>query len=117
MADSAAKLAGVPLKTMKARLPIAGPDLSRIESAGRLVQQALIRSGISQKDAAIQMGVNDGQFARQLAGQEHLSWQRLNRLSDRFFLELLIVLAEDRGIAAVKTLIEIDRKFKDEKSG
>lgn len=106
-----AALDAVPRKSLKARLPEDGPDLKRIKDAGKLISTALERAGISQKEAAIDMGLSEAQLSMQLDGVpgNHLSWQRLNRLSDVFFLELLIVLAEHRGIARVRTQIEWER--------
>lgn len=103
-------LPAVPLKTLKARLPGGEGALNPIETAGETVQKALVRAGISQKEAALTMDVNEGQLTRQLRGQEHLSWQRLFLLPDKFFRELLIVLAEHRGIASVRTQIEFERR-------
>lgn len=100
----------VPLKTLKAGLLRGETALNSIENAGDMVQRALIRSGISQKEAALTMDINEGQLTRQLRGQEHLSWQRLFLLPDKFFLELLIVIAETRGIASVRTQIEFERR-------
>jgi hypothetical protein len=100
----------VPLKTLKVGLAKGETVLNSIESAGDTVQKALIRSGISQKEAALTMDINEGQLTRQLRGQEHLSWQRLFMLPDKFFLELLIILAEHRGIASVRTRIEFERR-------
>jgi hypothetical protein len=78
-------------------------------SPAALISQALSRANLSQKEAAITMGISESLLARQLKDIEHLSWQRLFQLPDAFFLELLIVLAETRGIASVKTQIEFER--------
>lgn len=106
----AKSLDGLHLKTAKASLREPEPDLNRLKDAGALIQLALKRAGIQEKTAASLMGISGPQFSAQLAGKEHLSWQRLQRLSDAFFLELLIVLAEHRGIARVRTQIEMERK-------
>jgi len=75
-----------------------------------LIGLALQRANLSQKEAALTMGISESLLARQLKGHEHLSWQRLCQLPDAFFLELLIVLAAHRGIASVRTQIEFERK-------
>jgi hypothetical protein len=75
-----------------------------------LISLALSRAGLSQKEAALTMGISESLLARQLKGDEHLSWQRLCSLPDAFFYELLIVLAEWRGIARVQTQIQMERR-------
>lgn len=74
--------------------------------AGDLISTALSRSRIAQKEAAFVMGISEPLLAAQLQGHKHLSWQRLFRLPDRFFLELLFVIAECRGVATVRRAIE-----------
>lgn len=98
---STAALESLQLKPLKALLPEDGPDLKKVREAGLLVKTALDRAEISQKEAAITMGLTEAQLSMQLSGVpgNHLSWQRLQKLSDAFFVELLIVLAEYRGIA------------------
>lgn len=111
-ANSSARLGDVHPKTVKATLSGSAPHLERIKEAGSLVKTALVRSGVQQKVAASLMGLSDAQLSAQLAGKEgeHLSWQRLQALPDAFFLELLILLAEHRGIARVRMQIELERK-------
>ena len=104
------RLADVPLKTLKARLPADEADLKPLEDPGGAIQKALARAGISQKEAALTMAINEGQLTRQLKGQEHLSWQRLFKLPDAFWCELLVVLAEMRGLATVRTQIQWRRR-------
>lgn len=107
-----ARLDGVPLKNLKASVRTTEPDLKRVKGAGALVKLALVRAGISQKQAALDMGLSDAQLSAQLADKEgeHLSWQRLQALPDAFFLELLILLAEHRGIARVRMTMDLERK-------
>ena len=100
------RLSAVPLKTLKVGLVGGEGGLNLVESAGQAVSVALARAGISQKAAALEMDINEGQFTRQLRGQEHLSWQRLFRLSDAFWLELVFVVAEMRGVARVRRTLE-----------
>ena len=110
MSKLTAALDGVPRKTLKSELQTGEAALNPIESPGMIVQKALFRAGISQKSAAITMELGEGQFTRQLQGLEHLSWQRLYRLSDGFWLELLILVAETRGVARVRTQIDFERR-------
>lgn len=74
-----------------------------------LISRALMRAGLSQKEAALTMGISESLFARQLKGVEHLSWQRLSLLPDAFWLELLFVVAESRGVARVRRVLEEER--------
>jgi len=110
LTKSAADLAGIPLKTLKVGLRPQAGALNSVECAGQLIRTAFARAGISQKEAAITMALNEGQLTRQLQDIEHLSWQRLFRLPDSFFVELLIVIAESRGLAVVRTSIAFRRR-------
>lgn len=106
------RLDGVHPKTVKAGLSTREPRLDRVKEAGQLVKTALVKAGIQQKAAAGLMGLSDAQFSAQLAGKEgeHLSWHRLQALPDAFFFELLILLAETRGIARVQMQLNLERK-------
>lgn len=97
------------LQSVSGRTHTAKASLQKVSSSS-LIGLALSRSALSQKEAALTMGISESLLARQLRGDEHLSWQRLFLLPDKFFLELLIVLAEHRGIASVRTQIEFERK-------
>ena len=61
-----------------------------------LVSSALGRAGISQKAAAIDMGIDPGLLSAQLTpgSGKHLSWLRLGKLSSAFWNELIPMLAE-----------------------
>lgn len=80
---------------------------------GALVLECLAIAGISQKAAAITMGIGEGQFSRQVHGRgEHLSTQRLLRLPRTFWLVFLPKLADRFGlqvIAADVTAIAVAR--------
>lgn len=103
------RLDGVPLKPLKASLPTSDEALNLLEhGAADAILTALTRAGMSQKEAAITMDISEQQFTRQLRGQEHVSWQRLFRLSDRFWRELVIVLAEMKRIARVRRRLVFD---------
>lgn len=104
------RLADVPLKPAKAGLVNPDRSLNRLKDAGALIQLALRKAGIQDKVAASVMGISGPQFSAQIAGREHLSWQRLCELPDSFFVELLILLAEKRGIARVRMQLELERK-------
>lgn len=110
MSKTTAALDAVPRKTLKSELRSGEATLNPIESPGMVVQKALFRAGISQKAAALTMELGEGQFTRQLQGLEHLSWQRLCRLPDVFWLELMILICETRGVARVRTQIDFERR-------
>jgi hypothetical protein len=101
--------AAAELQTLSGRTHTAKAVLQKVSSSA-LIGLALSRANLSQKEAACEMGISESLLARQLRGDEHLSWQRLFLLPDKFFLELLIVIAETRGIASVRTQIEFERR-------
>ena len=101
MAENVAARADVsPRKTLDAARPRGGA-LNSVEDVGAVVVAALDRSDISQKEAALTMGLADAQFTRQLQGKEHLSLRRLWLLPNRFWRELLMLVAERRQVARV----------------
>ena len=100
------KLAAVNFKPLKASLEQGEGVLQVTEGQARLIAKALERADLTVKAAAAEMGISESLLARQLRSVEHLSWQRLSLLPDRFFVELLPLIAETRGIAVVKTQIE-----------
>lgn len=104
------RLNGVNCRSLKCGLPTGETLLQLTEPHARVIAKALDRSDLTVKAAASEMGISESLLARQLKGLEHLSWQRLNLLPDRFFCELLILLAETRGIATVRTQIQLERK-------
>lgn len=108
----AQRLAAVKVQTLKARLPEDGPNLQKVKDAGQFVSVALQLAWMSQKEAAFHMGLQETQLAAQIANKpgNHLSWHRLCLLPDAFFLELLIVIAEARGVARVRLTLEAERR-------
>lgn len=57
------------------------------------ISLALDRAGISHKEAAILMGIDPAQWSRQLHGDGHISFQRLQKLPASFWREFLPLLA------------------------
>jgi hypothetical protein len=89
-----------------------------------LVQRAVERS-VGHKAAALDAGMDKGQWSRQLAGDGHLSIRRLGLLPQEFWLELIDELrahfkldndrerlerAFDGVFSALKTIQDISRK-------
>lgn len=106
----ASRLDGVNCKPLKCPPRTGETFLQLTEASAQLIARALDRAGLTVKAAASDMGISESLLARQLKGMEHLSWQRLNLLPDRFFFELLILIAQTRGIATVRTQIEMEQK-------
>jgi hypothetical protein len=73
-----------------------------------LVGKALGRAGLSQKQAASDLGINESQMSRQLAGVEHLSVWRLHGLPREFFLEWILLLVDFYELSLAGT--EQDRR-------
>jgi hypothetical protein len=89
-------------KSLKAALTREPEPLNCLEApAAAAIVTALERAGLSQKAAAIEMGISEAQFTRQLRGQEHVSWQRLFKLPVAFWRELIVVMAEVKQLARV----------------
>jgi hypothetical protein len=63
-----------------------------------LVVRALSRAECSQKHAASDLGISEGQFSRQLAGTEHLSFWRMLSLPASFWAELIPLIVEFHGL-------------------
>lgn len=95
----ASRLDGVNCKPLKCPPRTGETFLQLTEASAQLIARALDRAGLTVKAAASDMGISESLLARQLKGMEHLSWQRLNLLPDRFFYELLFLIAEARGLA------------------
>lgn len=104
-----ARLDSVKCQPLKCQ-PKGGESLLQLtEPQAQLVATALDRAEIPVKAAAADMGISESLLHRQLKGKDHLSWQRLNLLPDRFFAELLVLIAQRRGIGAVTTTVQIAR--------
>jgi len=74
-------------KTDEPEAPLGQLDLASAISI------ALDRAGISHKAAALTMGIDPAQWSRQLHGDGHISFQRLQKLSAEFWREFLPLLA------------------------
>lgn len=68
------------------------------------ITSALDRCGISQKEAALTMGLTPGQWSKQLNGYEghHVSLPRLLQLGPEFLREFLPFLNEPAGLASTR---------------
>jgi hypothetical protein len=82
--------------------------LKTVESWLGLVGKALVRIGWSQKRTALEIGVPETQFSRQLAGLEHLSFKRMFALPPEFWAEILPLIAEYHGISVGVTKQEAE---------
>jgi hypothetical protein len=92
-------------------LKCAGPGTTEtFVLAGRLVEKAIQRAYDTRESAAGDYGVTQSLMSRQITNQDnqHLSFQRMWSLSDEFWLELIVIIAEVRGIAAVRRQIVME---------
>lgn len=71
-----------------------------------LVARALGRCGVSQKAAAVDMGITPQALSKQLAGAEHLSFWRMHALPPEFWRELVALICEFHDITVGQTVQE-----------
>ncbi len=102
----------VPRKQLKASLDLRENPINHVEpdceAFGNLVVVAWDKVGMQQKEAAIVMGLSDPQLTRQRQGLEHLSAQRLWKLSDAFWLALVVAIIRARKLGTVRSQVRID---------
>jgi DNA-binding NtrC family response regulator len=105
--DAAAEVQ--PLKRQPAFDETALQQLSSAE-VRELVTRALERAHITPTEAAKRMGISLSLFLRQLENldNQHVSLQRLFRLPDEFWRELLVLLADRRQLAHVERRIVLE---------
>lgn len=98
-----------PLKRQPAFDETALQQLSSAE-VRELVTRALERAHITPTEAAKRMGISLSLFLRQLENldNQHVSLQRLFRLPDEFWRELLVLLADRRQLAHVERRIVLE---------
>lgn len=103
--QSAASLDGIPLRNVKAALR-AG---SKSElTAGKVLDLARKASSLEVKQMADTMRISGSLISRGLKDEDNLSFHRLWELDDSFWIELVILIAQARGIAAVKRQVILD---------
>lgn len=59
-----------------------------------IVGKSLGRAGLSQKQAASDLGITESALSKQLAGTEHLSFWRMHALPPEFWRELILLILE-----------------------
>ncbi len=71
---------------------------------GDLIAKALEQAHITRGQAAGYMGISEGLLSRQIENidNQHLSWQRLFKLPDVFWRELLFLTIERRKLAKIR---------------
>lgn len=110
MRDKAtAALADLPLRNLKAPLDAGETRRQKVtRPTGSMVEAAMNRAGLEPKQLADEMGVSPSFLLRGFKDQEHISWQRIHRVTDRRFRQaLLAVQAEELTGVVVRTVIEI----------
>lgn len=103
-AERIAALSGVELKPLKCDLSQGDSARKKVSCDGQVVADAIDRSGLTRGEAAGHMGISEGLLSRQIdnADNQHISWQRLNLLPDRFWRELWMLVARRRKLARVR---------------
>lgn len=87
------------LKRLERPSPAKAGLLNGVESGGKLIRLAIMRAGLSQKEAQDALGVEDkGQFSRMLDGKEKLGLhQCLRPEAKAIWLELIFLSANYVG--------------------
>lgn len=91
------------------------PALDARSLIGRAIHRAVQLAGMSHKEAAASIGVNDSQFGKWLSGNEPPQVHRVFAV-EALQQPLIVALAEccaSEGIA-IKTVVTLERKFSDE---
>jgi transcriptional regulator with XRE-family HTH domain len=83
-----------------------------MKEAGEVLDRARHAAGMEAKQIADDMDISQSLVLRGLKGVDHLSFHRLWMLSDAFWLELIVLAIERRGMAEVRRLITIDANRK-----
>lgn len=75
-----------------------------------VIEEALDAAQLTKADAARRMGITPAQLGRQLQNldNQHVSIQRLWRLTDKFWRELLVRVAERRKLARVRRRVVLE---------
>lgn len=73
-------------------------DHKEVSDWRALVCRAFGKAGLSQKRAASDLGITEGQLSRQLGGAEHLSFWRMASLPPAFWRELILLIVEFHDI-------------------
>ncbi len=102
-------LGDIPLRNLKAGL--SAPSKSEL-SAGKVLDLARKASQLEVKQMADTMRISGSLISRGLKDEDNLSFHRLWELNDEFWVELVILIAQARGIAAVKRQVILDMERK-----
>ena len=113
MADhSRAQLNGIPLRSLKVELDRGEGGVQKLKEAGAVLDKARLAAGLEAKQMADDMAISQSLVLRGLKGVDHLSFHRLWMLPDAFWLELIVLAIERRGMAEVRRQITIDANLK-----
>lgn len=109
------RLPGAPVRNVKVedsarRNLTAEPEPRRnLTPRGLLIDLARKAARLEVKQMAADMGVSESFLLRGFKDQEHISWQRLQKLSAAFHRELILLQAAEIAGIEVRTTIEITR--------
>jgi hypothetical protein len=101
------------LQDLKRDVRRPGETLQKVKSdAGQIVDQAITASGMSRDTAAREMGISPSLLTRQIQNtdNQHISFQRLWLMPDRFKRELIETMAADIEGVSVRTLVVVERR-------
>jgi hypothetical protein len=99
----------VPVRNVKATLRRGETEVQKLNpTAGDVLNLARAAAEIEPKQMADEMKVSHSYVLRGLAGQGDLGFAKLWELSDKFWLELVLLIAIRRGFAAVRRQIIVD---------
>ena len=103
------RLPDVPLRNAKAGLRRGESAVQKLNpKAGEVLDLARGAAQIEPKQMADEMGISHSLVLRGLKSADHLSFHRLWELSDDFWLELVLLIAKRRGLAAIKRQLIVD---------
>lgn len=86
--------------------------LQKVSSdGGKVVDRAISAAGLSRDTAAKEMGISPSLLTRQIQNtdNQHISFQRLWSMPDRFKVELIVAMAADVEGVEVETSVRIRR--------
>lgn len=98
-------LADVPLRNVKATLESGESQRRNLTPpCGAMVEAAMKRAKLEVKQLAGWMGISESFLLRGFKDQEHISWQRLQRVPDRRFTRALLAVQAEEDSGIVTTL-------------
>ncbi len=99
------------LKRVDRPSPARAGLLNAVESGGKLLRLAIMRAGLSQKEAQDALGVEDkGQFSRMLDGKEKLGIHQCLRIEAVAIWREIIFLSAEHAGCEIERVIKIKER-------